>query len=164
MTDLSRRIASCAAAADPAALAEFEPTGSHLALLGALSEGHGLDSAAEIAEAAGLARSTAYGILADPAACSWLSSRLSGRVASRLGLVHARLFHLAMTSRSPAAIRLFLERFDPDYKPAAEEIARVAAGAVNAQFNFLQSMSPEELAAFVEQKRQRVLGATVLPA
>jgi hypothetical protein len=91
-------------------------------------------------------------LLQDKDACKWIVEKGSAVASAGLGAVHARLLHLALTSRSPAAIDIYMRRFDPEYakdsKPAA------GTTTVNSQLTQILTMSSAELEAYVRNKRR----------
>ena len=158
-TGPGNRLAALANTATPEDIQNFKPAQIHWALAGALSV-EAAASFTELAEKAGVSRSRLYEILNDPAATNWIVAQGTRLAHAALGAVHARLLHLALTSRSPAAIKLYLQRFDPEFKEAIAE-TRDLAKTINSQLNFIQTMSPTELENFIALKRRRVLGADV---
>jgi hypothetical protein len=66
---------------------------------------------------------------------------------------------MALTSKNAAWVRLFMERFDDDFRRQ-----KVLERGTNTQFNLLASMSDEELERWVMQKTRKALGARVAPS
>lgn len=106
-----------------------------------------------LAATAAVDRSHAYTLLDDPHACAYLCERGRKFAEAALGSVHARLTELALTSRSPAAIELFLKRFDPDFK--TDKPAAVTVNGTNVLIQQVSSMSDAELEAFLNHKKQQ---------
>lgn len=134
----------------PAPPAGYTPTPAALKLADALFTSSA-PSFVALAEHVGLSRTALYDLLKDDAAVAWIVSHGTGAAAAGLGWVHSRLLELALTSRSPSAIELYLRRFDPAFT------ARDApANQTNIQNNlsFVTSMSDDELRAFLTQKRR----------
>jgi len=138
-----------AADATPAA-ADFQPDESHRKLSVALLEGD-VSTWSELAEKAGIGRTTLWRIAKDPAACLWLTEQIAGVAKASLGAIYSRLFRLAMTSRSPQAIELFMRRFDDGFKKESGPVDN----SVNAEFATIIQMSPTELEQFVKIKSRR---------
>lgn len=147
-------ILDAAASAQPSAPGAFQPTEAHQKLAATLFETTS-STFVQLAESAGISRSTLWRILKDKAACAWIVANATNAAAFGLGAVHARLLQMALTSRSPEAIRLYLQRFDPDFS-AGKDIGTL--NAPNSQIAFVASMSPAELEAFLKQKRRTVIG------
>lgn len=106
------------------------------------------DSFVALVETSGVSRTTIWRTLKDPAACAWITAHATKLAEAGLGAVHARLLHLALVSKTPAAIELYLKRFDPGYKSASS----VAPLNVNGDHANIISMSSEELTKFVSLK------------
>jgi hypothetical protein len=105
----------------------------------------------ELAAQAGISRTALYDLLKSDDAVVWITAHGTGVAAAGLGFVHARLLELALHSRSPAAIELFLKRFDKGYQPAGPTTQ------TNIQTNnlaFVSSMSDQELRSYLQQKRR----------
>jgi len=142
----------------PAALAEqtdvsnYKPNTQDLALAGALFTS-GARTLEDLAAASNIAPSTLLRIRQDPVRSAWITQRAVLAQRSRSAEVFAHLHRMATSSENPAWSKLWLERFDEDYKKQA------AAAVTHAtQNNFICNMSDRELAAFLAQTRQRVLG------
>ena len=151
------RFLEVAASSAPVAEA-FQPTDTHRRLAETLFES-GAESFVGLAEASGVSRTTLWRILKDPPAVKWIVSHSTRAAEAGLGLVHARLLNMALTSRSPAAIELYLKRFDPEYKRAESGVPAVAQ-----QFNVIANMSDVELEAFLRRTRQKAgFGGTNSP-
>jgi hypothetical protein len=145
------REAILARAADaPPAAVDFKPTDAHHKLAAALLDGD-CNTWLELAEKSGVGRTTLWRVGKDPAACLWLSEQLAGVARASLGAIYSRLYRLAMTSRSPAAIELFLRRFDPEFKKDAGPVDN----SINADFAVVTQMSASELEKFVALKARR---------
>jgi hypothetical protein len=141
-----------AAAANPAPLpADYSPPDSVRRLAEVIFTNQAT-SFIELAEAAGVNRSTIWRQLQDKNAVKWIVEQGSAVAAAGLGAVHARLLHLALTSRSPSAIEIYLKRFDPDYR---KESHGPGGTSINAQFAQVLTMSPTELEAFVKHKKRQ---------
>jgi len=138
-----------AADAPPAAV-DFQPTDTHRTIASALLEAD-FSTWSELAQRAGIGRTTLWRVAKDPAACLWLTEQIAGVAKASLGAVYSRLFRLAMTSRSPAAIELFLRRFDPDFKKDSGPVDQ----SVNAEFAVVTQMSAQELEKFVQLKARK---------
>ena len=138
-----------AAEATPAA-ADFQPDESHRKIAAALLDAD-FSTWSELAEKAGVGRTTLWRAGKDPAACLWLTEQIAGVARASLGAIYSRLFRLAMTSRSPQAIELFLRRFDPDFKKDAGPVDN----SINAEFATIVQMSPTELEKFVALKARK---------
>jgi hypothetical protein len=136
----------------------FSPSPSHIKLAETIFES-GAPTFTELAANSGISRTHLYRILDDPDACAWILAHAKKVAAFGLSAVYARLLHLSLTSRSPQAIELFLRRFDPDFK---DKDATVHASGPS-QFNFITSMDPAELEAFLRLKRRQVLGSSESP-
>jgi hypothetical protein len=141
-----------AADATPAA-ADFQPDESHRKIAAALlAAGDGdFSSWRELAERADVGRTTLWRASQNPAACLWITEQLAGLARASLGAVYSRLFRLAMTSRSPQAIELFMRRFDPDFKKETGPVDN----SINAEFAVVTQMSAQELEKFVELKARK---------
>lgn len=146
--DPQERFLAVAAKAD--SMEGFRPTPVHEKLAEHLFTSQA-SSFADLVEASGVHRTSIWRTLQDPKACAWICARATEAVKFGLGAVHSRLLQMALTSRSPAFMKLYLERFDPDYS------SRVAEGGttINAQYAMIQAMSPKELEAFVSLKRRQ---------
>jgi len=105
----------------------------------------------ELAELAGVNRTTIWRLLQDRNAVRWIVEQGTAVASAGLGAVHARLLHLALTSRSPSAIEIFLKRFDPEYR---KDNHPGGGTTINSQFTQITSMSPGELEAFVRHKKR----------
>jgi len=110
------------------------------------------ESFIELAEHAGVHRSTIWRFLQDPNAVKWIVEQGTAVASAGLGAVHARLLHLALTSRSPSAIEIYLRRFDPEFR---KEQSGSGGTTINSQFAQVLTMSPGELEAFVRGKKRR---------
>lgn len=137
-------------------LREFEPTEAHLAIAGVLNNPETSSSSfTELASHAGVSLRTLQRALSDPAALQWMVAQATRVAEARLGAVHSRLLSIALTGKPAqalAAIRMYLERFDPAMKQQ-----RVLEKGHNT-FNF-DSMSEAELNAIVERFQRRFLGS-----
>lgn len=141
-----------AAAANPAPLpADYSPPDSVRRLAEVIFTNQAT-SFIELAEAAGVNRSTIWRQLQDKNAVKWIVEQGSAVAAAGLGAVHARLLHLALTSRSPSAIEIYLRRFDPEFK---KESHASSGTNISAQFAQVLTMSPGELEAFVKHKKRQ---------
>ena len=128
----------------------FKPDDSHLKLAAVLFEAN-CPTWIELAEKAGVSRTQLWRITKDPAACAWLVAHGTKAAETGLGAVHARLLQLALTSRSPAAVELYLKRFDPNY---AAKVAATGDTNITAEFATILQMSPTELDSFLRHKRR----------
>ena len=144
-----RFVAEAAKASDDD-LRSFRPTPAHEKLAEHLFTSQAA-SFLQLAESAGVDRTTIWRTLKNPAAAKWIVSQATGAVEFGLGAVHSRLLHMALTSRSPSFIELYLRRFDPEFKKNAAE----GGTTINAQYAMIQAMSPKELEAFVSLKRRQ---------
>lgn len=151
---LPLKVAAMAATASPAAVAEFEPSPTHRTIAGALALSP-TDTVVELAAQTGLDRGTISAALSDPTACAWIAAHCTTYAKSCLGFVHAHLLDLALKSRSSSAIRLYLERFDPDYRPAG---AHQQAQPINAELAQIIQMTPGELDRWISQRQRRMFG------
>lgn len=149
-------LVALAQTASPQAIREYEPTRAVRALAGAFFTRSAPDFEG-LAEEAGISRSTLYRAMQDPAAIHWIVSHGSNIAGAALGAVHARLLHLALRATGKgdtAVLRLFMERFDPEFKKQ-----RVLEHGQNIQNNsFVSEMSDAELGKWVKQQRTRILG------
>lgn len=128
------------AQSDPTPIAaDFEPTESHRALAAALTA-EGVNTIAELAEKAGVARSTVYRTFEDKEAIKWIVSHSAGLMKSALPAVHAHLLHKALNDKGTSAMKLFLQRFDEEFKPQTQSIS-----GENIQVNQYGSYSLDEL-------------------
>lgn len=150
------RIISLAANARPSErqLKEFEPTQTHEAIAGALNDPECPHTLEGLAEQAGVDPKTLRKVLREPAALLWIVSQASTLAEARLGAVHARIYNMAMTSRSATWAKLFLERFDKDYKNQ-----KILERGGAQQFNFLQEMGTDELLKWFGRKLQQLQGS-----
>lgn len=148
------RLAAVAERATQRDIRNYEPTDA-VRKLAAAQFHTTAPSFTRLAEEAGVSRSQLYRILSEPAAVHWIVSHGTNMAAASLGAVHARLFELAMTSRNITAIRLYLERFDPEFKKQ-----KALQDGHNTQINFVTEMSDNELRRLVEQKTTQLLGTT----
>src|ERR1051326_368063 len=131
----------------------FKPSDAHTKLADVLIEGHA-GSFLDMADKAGLSRSTLYSIVSQPEAVAWIVEKAAKTAKFGLAAVYARLLERALESRSSAWMKLFLEVFDPTYQSH-----QVESGVThNTQFNIINGMSDQELRSFVEQKSRQVLG------
>lgn len=143
------------AKSDPTPIrSDFQPTDTHRALAATLFESKA-GSFLELAEASGVSRSHLYRILADPDAVKWIVAHSAGISKAALPAVYAQLLHKALNERGTSAIRLFLERFDVDFKPKEMTI-----GTSNTQNNYF-GYTTAELEAIVRQKTRTLLGESV---
>lgn len=106
----------------------------------------------ELAEDAGVSRTTIWRFLQDPHAVAWIVQKGTAVAAAGLGAVHARLLDLALTSRSPAAIEIYLRRFDPEFR---KESGTNPATTINSQLTQVLTMSSRELEAYVRTKKRQ---------
>jgi hypothetical protein len=155
--DLEARLVAIAQTATAQQIREYQPSQNVRALAGSMFHGVA-PKLIELAEGAGLSQSTVYRILKDPAAVHWIVSHGTNLASAALGAVHARLFQMAMTSRAVGPMRLYLERFDPEFKKQ-----RVLEQGRNTQLNFIQEMTDAELGRWIKQTRTRQLGSTPQP-
>lgn len=134
----------------PAPPAGYTPTPAALKLADALFTSSA-PSFVALAEHVGLSRTALYDLLRDDAAVAWIVSHGTGAAAAGLGWVHSRLLELALTSRSPSAIELYLKRFDPEFTAR-----NTPTNQTNVQNNlsFIQGMDDKELRAFLNQRRR----------
>jgi len=146
------------AQSDPSPLpSDFQPTSAHRALAGALFESKA-STFLELAEKSGISRAHIYRILEDSQAVKWIVANSAKAHQGALPAVYTQLLHKALNDKGTAAIRLFLERFDSDFKPKEG----AALSATNMQINF-QGYSTAELEKMVNLKTRAVLGAPIPP-
>jgi hypothetical protein len=153
MSDVETRLVAIAQQASMADIRDYEPTETAQKLAAAFFH-ETAPSLNRLAESAGVSRSTLYRVLSEPAAVHWIINHGTHMAQAALGAVHARLFELAMTSQKIAPLRLYLERFDPDFKKQ-----KALTDGHNTQINFVTEMSDDELRRMVEQKTTRLLGS-----
>lgn len=153
----SESLPSIAATADPEKLQEFQPTNTHRAIAGALLFGPANATITKLAEKAGLSRQTVSTCLQDPEAVAWIVAQHTTHKDTCLAVVHARLLHLALTSRSPAALKLYLQRFDPEFQKF--EHNKQVKREVYQQFAQVLNMSQDELERWLSLKERQVIGA-----
>lgn len=146
------RIASDPAPANP----DYRPTPAAIKLADAFWS-HGLDTFSELAAAAGVSRRTLYDLLLDRDAVRWIVAHGTRAAEAGLGLVHTRLLQLALTSRNPAAIQLYLNRFDPKFASSTQVAVSETRGSQTVAL--VKNMSDDELRAYLEQRRRQLLGA-----
>lgn len=146
--DPPERFLAVAAKAEPGG--SFRPTPIHEKLAEHLFTSQAT-SFLQLAEESGVSRTTIWRTLQDPQACQWICSKATDAVKFGLGAVHSRLLQMALTSRSPAFLKLYMERFDPEY---AKQLAS-GGTTINQQFNMIKEMSQAELEAFVKVKKRR---------
>jgi hypothetical protein len=84
----------------------------------------------------------------------WMVAQASRLAEARLGAVHTRIFQQAMTARAPGWAKLFLERFDSDYKNQ-----KILEKGGAQQFNFLQEMQTDELTKWLQRSLRKLQGA-----
>jgi hypothetical protein len=153
---IQNKIISLANGADvsPRDMQNFEPTTTHEAIAGALNDVEAPHTLAGLAELAGVHRNTLSEVIRHPAALLWIVSQASRLAEARLGAVHARIYNMAMTSRSATWAKLYLERFDREYKNQ-----KIAEKGGQSQFNFLQEMGTDELFKWFGRKLQQLQGS-----
>lgn len=134
----------------PTVPTDFEPSESLKQIAGALCESTA-DTWGELAEQAGVSRSTLHRVLADPSSLQWLASEASRLVAGHLGAVHLALLQKALSSNNPAFVRLYLLRFDPEFQKT-----EIAARGRNTQVNNFESMSPAELNKHIQREIRKL--------
>lgn len=105
----------------------------------------------ELAAASGVSRTQLWRIAKDPDACAWIVAHGTHMAELGLGAVHARLLQLALTSRSPSAIELYLKRFDAEY---SKRTAVQGDSVINAEMAAIVQMSSTELENFLRHKRR----------
>lgn len=125
---------------------------SHRALAGILFSSPA-ESLAELAAHAGVGEKTLQTIARTPHAVAWIVGECAKTAKLGLAAVYAKMLRESLASRRPDWCKLFLERFDPDYKPAGRD-----SGGTNIQVNNFGSYTTEELRAFVASKARKVLG------
>lgn len=152
MSDPITQISSTAAVADFSEVERYKPTAQDLALAGALFEAQP-DSFEALAASAGISPSTLARIRSDPVRCAWILTKAYDAARSTIPLVYANIARHAVSSGNPNWCRLFVELFDERAKKT------VVPSTQNNQFNFLGNMSDEELKAFLDQTRARLLGS-----
>lgn len=134
---------------------QFEPTPAHYAIADALNDQTAFTNTAALAEAADCSIRTLQRAISSPAVLSWIIAQQTSIVESRLGAIHARIFDMAMTSRSSSWAKLFLERFDVEFKKQ-----KVLERGHNQQNNFLGDMSHDELVKSIGRAFRKLQGAT----
>lgn len=154
MSDVETRLVAIAQQASQRDIREYSPSESAQKLAEALFH-ETSPTLARLAERAGISRSSLYRVLAEPAAVHWIVNHGTNLAQAALGAVHARLFELAMTSDKVAPLRLYLERFDPEFKKQ-----KALTDGHNTQINFVAEMSDAELQRMVEQQATRLLGCS----
>lgn len=146
------------AKSDPTPLPEgFEPSAAHRALAASLFE-TGASTFLELAEKSGVSRAHLYRILEDTQAVKWIVANAAAIHKGALPAVYAQLLHKALNDRGTSAIRLFLERFDPEFKPKDDNALR----ATNMQVNNFNGYSTAELENIVQLKTRSVLGGPTI--
>jgi hypothetical protein len=155
-TNAQNKIISIANGANPTSeeLKSFKPTPTHEAIAGALNDAECPHTLTGLAEHAGVSRNTLTAVIRQPAAVLWIVSQASRLAEARLGAVHARIYNMAMTSRSATWAKLYMERFDKEYKNQ-----KVLEKGGAQQFNFLREMSHGELSTWFGRKLQELQGA-----
>lgn len=138
----------------PAEMKKFEPDHTHEAIAGALNDPEVPHTMKGLAEHAGVDPKTLRKVLRTPAALLWIVSQASSLAEARLGAVHSRIYQMAMTSRSATWARLFLERFDTNYK--AQKVLEKGGAQQN---NFLGEMETDELIKWFGRKLQQLQGS-----
>jgi hypothetical protein len=158
--DITKKLASLAVARPPTseAMADFSPTPAHEQIAAALNSDTHYSSMKDLAEAAGVSARTVQRAVSEPASLTWMVSQASQLAAARLGAVHGRIFAMAMTSRAPGWARLYMDRFDQDYKKQ-----KVLEKGGAHQFNFLSEMSTDELIKWLQRTFQKLQGAAGAP-
>lgn len=136
---------------DPSAIPDdFQPTSAHRALASSLFETQA-SSFLELAERSGVSRSHIYRILEDPAAVKWIVANSATALELGLVAVHSRLLHKALNDKSIAAIKLYMQRFDKDFKVRGDSI-----NGENVQINNFSSYSLDELERLAGLKTGRL--------
>lgn len=156
---IKEKIAALSAARPPTAaqMGAFSPTPAHEQIAGALNGQTSLSDAASLAEAAGVSVRTLQRACSDPAAVTWIVAQQTEIASARLGAVHGRLFEMAMTSRSATWAKLYLERFDGEYKKQ-----KILEKGANQQFNF-SDMTHAELLKSIGRAYRKLQGVTDTP-
>lgn len=151
------RLSAIASTSDPSAPTSYKPTIADAALAGALISKRS-DTFTQLASDAGVPLSTLYRIMEDPARCAWIVNRAAQCTKIGLAAVYARILDMALNSKSVSWAKLFLEKFDDDYKLRAA--ASAGAQTFN-QLNFIGGMSDEELRSFISQKARQAMGKVI---
>lgn len=151
-TTPAEKVLAAAVVTDAAAVQDFRPSPAHFKLAQSLFE-TGAQTFVELAAKSGVSRTTIWRLLQEPGAAAWLASYSAQATKLGIGLVHARLLHLALTSRTPAAIELYLKRFDDEFR---EKSALTGDLNVTADVANVLNMSNAELERFVELKRRAI--------
>jgi len=138
-------------------LRNFEPTATHEAIAGALNE-PGSKTLIELSQKAGVSPRTVQRAISDPAALSWMVSQASCLAEARLGAIHARLLHMALKAKSPGWLKLYLERFDPEFKK--QKILERGGAHQN---NFIGDMDSVELVKLLQRKWRGLQGPSGTP-
>lgn len=157
---LQNKVVSLSNARPPTArdMDEFEPSPAQEAIAAVLASEECPATPQALAECAGCDVRTVQRALSMPAFLSWAASLQSRLVESRVGAVHARLLHKALTEKGAAgtsAIRLYLERFDPEFKK--QKVAERGGIQANS-FSFVSEMDHDELHAFIARATRQQLG------
>jgi len=129
---------------------EYKPNLQDRALAGALITG-GAHTFVELAHKAGISLATLYRIMEDPKRCSAIVAHAGQCSKAGLAAVYSRILQEALVNPKVAWARLFLERFDDEFKSKSG----ISAGTVNIQQNIYKDMSNEELKAFVQQMQRK---------
>lgn len=135
----------------------FQPSSAHFKIAGALNE-TSVATQDELCTRAGVSRATLSRALNTPTVLSWIIAQSSRLVEARTGAIHARLFEKA-TSGNVAAMRLYLERFDPEYKKQKV----MEKGGTHLHTNFITEMSDRELPLFIQRKIRQLTGGDGTP-
>jgi len=136
---------------DPSPIADdFEPTAAHRALSTTLFETQAT-SFLELAEKSGVSRSHIYRILEEPDAVKWIVANSARTMELALAAVHARLLHKALNDKTVSALKLYLQRFDKDFKVQSNSVS-----GENVQINNFSSYSLDELERLAGLKERRL--------
>ena len=146
------------AAADPDPTATYKPTKAAQALVGALIQNNGAHTTLkDLAAKAGIDESTVHRLAGDAHAVNWVLNQSAAVANIGLAAVYARLLNRALYSKSPAWAKLFMERFDVEYRRGQSD----TTGARNTQINVYSGMSDTELQALVQSKMRQAFGGPV---
>lgn len=129
----------------------YSPSESDTKLAAVLFESN-CPSFTDLANQAGISRTTLWRIVSNPDACAWLVENSTKAAGSLLGAVHARLAHLALTSPSPYALELYMRRFDPHFTKSGADNPDMK---INAELAVVTQMTSAELEKFISLKRQK---------
>jgi len=105
---------------------EYVPTRSQMALLQAYERGEDMSNIRAFCEAAGTTHPRYYEMLRDPEAFAWWQSRTTEAAQKRKAGVYDAIAREAERG-NPAAMKLWLERFDVEYVPKSQRDTAIRA-------------------------------------